>query len=78
MKKVCLLFKIVRGGASDSPYGIDGLSGKPLTSNGVQHMFDFFWLGDKGFGPFPKKVREGRSMADTKEIKRVFTRAVVR
>ncbi|HEK3186505.1 TPA: FMN-binding protein, partial [Proteus mirabilis] len=50
--------KIVRGGASDSPYGIDGLSGATLTSNGVQHMFDF-WLGDKGFGPFLKKVREG-------------------
>ncbi len=32
---------------------------QPLTSNGVQHMFDF-WLGDKGFGPFlEKKVREG-------------------
>lgn len=50
--------KIVRGGATDSPYGIDGLSGATLTSNGVQHMFDF-WLGKQGFGPFLKKVREG-------------------
>nr|WP_306803844.1 Na(+)-translocating NADH-quinone reductase subunit C [Providencia sp. PROV129] len=50
--------KIVRSGATDSPYGIDGLSGATLTSNGIQHMFDF-WLGDNGFGPFLKKVREG-------------------
>lgn len=50
--------KIVRGGASDSPYGIDGLSGATLTSNGIQHMFDF-WLGRKRFRPIPEKVREG-------------------
>ncbi|WP_340611193.1 Na(+)-translocating NADH-quinone reductase subunit C [Xenorhabdus bharatensis] len=50
--------KIVRGGAGNNPYGVDGLSGATLTSNGVQHMFDF-WLGDNGFGPFLKKVREG-------------------
>nr|WP_282558022.1 Na(+)-translocating NADH-quinone reductase subunit C [Providencia burhodogranariea] len=50
--------KIVRSGSTDSPYGIDGLSGATLTSNGIQHMFDF-WLGDNGFGPFLKKVREG-------------------
>nr|WP_220458964.1 Na(+)-translocating NADH-quinone reductase subunit C [Morganella morganii] len=50
--------KIVRSGATDSPYGIDGLSGATLTSNGIQHMFDF-WLGGNGFGPFLKTVREG-------------------
>lgn len=51
--------KIVRSGAAaGNPYGIDGLSGATLTSNGIQHMFDF-WLGEKGFGPFLKKVREG-------------------
>ncbi|WP_164068824.1 FMN-binding protein, partial [Serratia marcescens] len=50
--------KIVRSGATDSPYGIDGLSGATLTSNVIQHMFDF-WLGDNGFGPFLKTVREG-------------------
>nr|WP_222839877.1 Na(+)-translocating NADH-quinone reductase subunit C [Morganella morganii] len=50
--------KIVRSGSTDSPYGIDGLSGATLTSNGIQHMFDF-WLGDNGFGPFLKTVREG-------------------
>ena len=51
--------KIVKGGArSGDEYGVDGLSGATLTSNGVQHSFDF-WMGELGFGPFLKKVREG-------------------
>jgi Na+-transporting NADH:ubiquinone oxidoreductase subunit C len=51
--------KIVKGGAPQgSEHGVDGLSGATLTSNGVQHTFDF-WLGDKGFGPFLAKVRDG-------------------
>ena len=51
--------KVVKGGAPQgSEHGVDGLSGATLTSNGVQHTFDF-WLGDKGFGPFLAKVRDG-------------------
>ncbi|KQB06966.1 NADH:ubiquinone reductase (Na(+)-transporting) subunit C [Vibrio metoecus] len=51
--------KIVKGGAPQgSEHGVDGLSGATLTSNGVQHTFDF-WLGDMGFGPFLTKVRDG-------------------
>ncbi|MDW6093663.1 Na(+)-translocating NADH-quinone reductase subunit C [Vibrio rhizosphaerae] len=51
--------KIVKGGApSGSIHGVDALSGATLTSMGVQHQFDF-WLGDKGFGPFLAKVRDG-------------------
>ncbi len=51
--------KIVKGGAPQgSEHGIDGLSGATLTSNGVQHIFDF-WLGDMGYGPFLAKVRAG-------------------
>lgn len=37
---------------------VDGLSGATLTSNGVQHTFDF-WTGAKGFAPFLAKVRDG-------------------
>lgn len=44
--------------AADSASEVDGLSGATLTSNGVQHTFDF-WAGAKGFGPFLTKVREG-------------------
>ncbi|SHE86276.1 Na(+)-translocating NADH-quinone reductase subunit C [Vibrio gazogenes] len=51
--------KIVKGGApAGSIHGVDALSGATLTSAGVQHQFDF-WLGDKGFGPFLAKVRDG-------------------
>ncbi len=51
--------KIVKGGAPQgSEHGVDALSGATLTSNGVQHTFNF-WLGDMGFGPFLAKVRDG-------------------
>lgn len=51
--------RIVKGGANpQDPHGVDGLSGATLTANGVQHTFDF-WMGDNGYGPFLKRVREG-------------------
>jgi Na+-transporting NADH:ubiquinone oxidoreductase subunit C len=51
--------KIVKGGApADSLHGVDALSGATLTSAGVQNTFNF-WLGNKGFGPFLAKVRDG-------------------
>jgi len=51
--------KVVKGGApKDSPHDVDALSGATLTSNGVQHTFDF-WLGKLGYGPFLTKVRDG-------------------
>lgn len=51
--------KVVKGAIPQGDrYAIDGLSGATLTSNGVQHSFDF-WMGDLGFGPFLKQVREG-------------------
>ena len=51
--------KVVKGGArQEDEYAVDGLSGATLTSNGVQHSFDF-WMGELGFGPLLKKVREG-------------------
>ncbi|WP_407332423.1 Na(+)-translocating NADH-quinone reductase subunit C [Enterovibrio sp. 27052020O] len=51
--------RIVKGGAQPGDiHGVDGLSGATLTSNGVQHTFDF-WLGDNGFGAFLKKVQKG-------------------
>lgn len=52
-------FKVVKGGApADAPSSVDGLSGATLTSNGVQHTFEF-WFGEQGFGPFLAKVRKG-------------------
>ena len=54
-----LCAKIVKGGApAESQHGVDALSGATLTSAGVQNTFNF-WLGNKGFGPFLAKVRDG-------------------
>ncbi|KEA53930.1 Na(+)-translocating NADH-quinone reductase subunit C [Mangrovibacter sp. MFB070] len=51
--------RVVKGGAPQGDkHGVDALSGATLTSNGVQHTFDF-WLGQLGFGPFLKHVQEG-------------------
>ena len=51
--------KVMKGAARQGDeYAVDGLSGATLTSNGVQHSFDF-WMGELGFGPFLKKVRDG-------------------
>ena len=37
--------------AKNDKYGVDGLSGATLTSNGVTHLLQF-WLGKQGFGPY--------------------------
>ncbi|MGL4724169.1 MAG: Na(+)-translocating NADH-quinone reductase subunit C [Scandinavium sp.] len=51
--------KVMKGAARPGDeYAVDGLSGATLTSNGVQHSFDF-WMGEQGFGPFLKQIREG-------------------
>jgi len=51
--------KVMKGAARPGDeYAVDGLSGATLTSNGVQHSFDF-WMGELGFGPFLKRLREG-------------------
>ncbi|MBW2315854.1 MAG: Na(+)-translocating NADH-quinone reductase subunit C [Deltaproteobacteria bacterium] len=46
------------GTAEADPYGVDGLSGATLTSNGVTHLLHF-WLGDHGFGPYLAAYRQG-------------------
>lgn len=49
---------IVKGTAGDDVHKVDGLSGATLTSVGVDNTFKF-WTGNKAFGPFLAKVREG-------------------
>jgi Na+-transporting NADH:ubiquinone oxidoreductase subunit C len=44
-------------GRSDSNYLIDGISGATRTSQGVDALLRF-WLGDYGYGPFLKRLRE--------------------
>lgn len=48
------------GPAAEDPYSVDGLSGATLTSRGVSNMLKF-WLGDEGYGPWLKGLRDGRS-----------------
>lgn len=39
---------------------IDGIAGATLTSNGVNHLLDY-WLGENGFGPFLDRLRKGEA-----------------
>jgi Na+-transporting NADH:ubiquinone oxidoreductase subunit C len=45
------------GPPDQDPHRVDGLSGATITSNGVSRMLAF-WLGEQGFGPYLKKLRE--------------------
>ncbi|MBX2811805.1 MAG: Na(+)-translocating NADH-quinone reductase subunit C [Myxococcales bacterium] len=50
--------RVVKGQAGSveaTPHQVDGLSGATITSKGVSSLLQF-WLGDKGFGPFIRKV----------------------
>ncbi|HQZ01356.1 MAG TPA: Na(+)-translocating NADH-quinone reductase subunit C [Thauera sp.] len=54
------IIKIVKGGVDpaspDANHQVDALAGATLTSNGVDHLLQF-WLGEQGFGPFLAKLR---------------------
>ena len=54
--------RVVKGIAGEDPYGVDGLSGATITSNGVTNMLKY-WLGPKGFGPYFKEQNTGSSSA---------------
>ncbi len=55
-----LKIKVIHGHVSpsdpDAAYKVDGISGATLTSRGVSNLLNF-WLGDRGFGPYLKKLR---------------------
>lgn len=50
-------FEVVKGGAKGA-HEVDALSGATLTSNGVEYLVQF-WMGENGYGPLLKKLREG-------------------
>ncbi len=54
------IIQIVKGGVDPaSPqagHQVDALAGATLTSNGVDHLLQF-WLGEQGFGPYLAKLR---------------------
>ena len=47
--------QVVKGMAKDE-YGVDGLSGATLTSNGVTHLVQF-WLNAERFGSYLKNFK---------------------
>jgi Na+-transporting NADH:ubiquinone oxidoreductase subunit C len=52
--------RVIKGQAGSpetDPHRVDGLSGATLTSRGVENLINF-WLGENGFGPYLRRVRE--------------------
>ena len=55
---------VIKGAAESpatDPHKINGLSGATITSRGVTNMLQF-WLGDDGYGPYLKSIRESGSV----------------
>lgn len=55
--RIEVLQGLVDASSPDAPYQIDGLSGATYTARGVDQLVKF-WLGDNGYGPFLKRLRE--------------------
>ena len=56
------VIEVIKGRAGppeDDPHRVDGLAGATITSRGVTNMLRF-WLGQHGFGPYLKRLREDR------------------
>lgn len=57
-----LRIEVVKGrvpaGDPLAAYRVDGISGATLTGNGVTHLIRY-WLGDHGYGPYLRALREG-------------------
>jgi len=55
-------FSLIKGGVSQNTqnreHKVDALSGATLTSRGVESTVNF-WLGERAYGPFLKKLRDG-------------------
>jgi Na+-transporting NADH:ubiquinone oxidoreductase subunit C len=57
--------RLVKGGgdanASEKEHKVDALSGATLTSRGVEQLVNY-WMGDRGFAPYLKKLRQGEEV----------------
>ncbi len=56
-----MLLQVIKGNVDpadpSAPYQVDGLSGATLTTRGLDAMIRF-WLGDDGYGPFLRRMKE--------------------
>ena len=50
------------GPVEEDPYRVDGLAGATITARGVSNMLDF-WLGENGFEPYLKNLRQQKGAA---------------
>jgi Na+-transporting NADH:ubiquinone oxidoreductase subunit C len=48
---------VVDKSSPEAKYEVDGLSSSTITTRGVDHLVRF-WLGENGYGPYFKKLRE--------------------
>ncbi len=59
-----LALHVIKGSVNPSSASaknqVDGLAGATLTSNGVNHLLDY-WLGENGFGLFLSHLRNGEA-----------------
>lgn len=55
--RIEVLQGLVDTSSPNAQYQIDGLSGATYTARGVDQLVKF-WLGDNGYGPFLKKLKE--------------------
>ena len=53
---------VVKGKAKDE-FGVDGLAGATITSNGVTYMLEF-WFGENGFKSYIEKQKQTGSSGD--------------
>ncbi len=49
---------VTKPGKARAENQVDGLSGATITSNGVEHLVNY-WLGKDGFGPFLNHLKNG-------------------
>ncbi len=58
-----VVIEVIKGqvdpASSDADRQIDGLSGATLTTRGVDNLIQY-WLGENGYGPYLKRLREER------------------
>lgn len=62
--KIEVVHGYVNATMPNARYKVDGLSGATYTTRGVDQLVRF-WLGDNGYGPFLKRLRQEKASGQT-------------
>lgn len=62
--KIEVVHGLVNASMPNARYKVDGLSGATYTTRGVDQLVRF-WLGNKGYGPFLKRLRQEKEIGQT-------------